>query len=281
MPLQVFAAVILAALLHAVWNALLKTETDKHAGAVAVAIGGVPLALASLFYAGLPARESWPLVASSAVIHVVYYLCLLNAYRAADFTQVYPIARGAAPVLTAVFGTAILGEVLSPMQSAAVLTIACGVMSLVFAGRGARAMTRAGLGWAFATSAVIATYSLNDGAGARLAGNSFAFYGASATLNCVLLCLVMRFLKPGSIRRSLTLGRRALLVGGPVSFVAYALVTWAFSQAPIAAVSALREVSIVFAVLIGTFVLKERMNWRRIVSTFVTLGGVVLLRAAK
>lgn len=277
----VFMAVILAALLHALWNALLKTQSDKYAGALGVSIGGVPLALACLMAAGLPAADSWPYVASSALIHTFYFVCLLNAYRAADFTQVYPIARGAAPVLTAIAGTMLVGEVLSPLQTASVMVIACGVMSLVFAGRGGRRLTRAGLFWALATSAIIATYSLNDGIGARLAGNSFAFYGASATLNALLLTAYIGWRHPPAIRNSFTTGRRALLIGGPVSFIAYALVTWAFSQAPIAMVSALREVSIVFAILIGTFILRERMDWRRITSSFVTLMGVLLLRAAK
>ncbi|WAJ30377.1 DMT family transporter [Antarcticirhabdus aurantiaca] len=281
MSSTVFGAVILAALLHALWNALLKSEGDKYAGSMAVSLGSLPLAAGCLAVFGLPAPEAWPYVAASGVIHTVYFLCLLNAYRAADFTQVYPIARGAAPVLTAVFGAALLGEILSPLQSAAVLVIACGVMSLVFAARGTRVMSGAGLAWALATSAAIATYSLNDGAGARLAGNSAAFYGASSILNCALLALVIRFLKPGAVTAGLTRAPRSLIFGGSISFVAYALVTWAFSQAPIAMVSAIREVSIVFAILIGTFVLRERMNWRKIGSTFLTLLGVVLLRTAR
>ncbi len=281
MSSTVFGAVVLAALLHALWNALLKSEGDKYAGSMAVSMGSLPLAAGCLAVFGLPAPESWPYVAASAVIHTVYYLCLLNAYRAADFTQVYPIARGAAPVLTAAFGAMLLGEVLSPLQSAAVLVIACGVMSLVFAARGTRAMSGAGLAWALATSAAIATYSLNDGAGARLAGNSAAFYGAASILNCALLALVVRFLKPGAITAGLTRAPRSLFLGGSISFVAYALVTWAFSEAPIAMVSSLREISIVFAILIGTFVLRERMNWRKIGSTFLTLLGVVLLRTAR
>lgn len=281
MSLQVFAAVVLAAFLHATWNALLKTETDKYAGSVALCVGSLPLAFGCLIYAGLPAPESWAHVLASGFIHTFYFVFLLNAYRAADFTQVYPVARGAAPVLTAILGTVLLGEILSPVQSAAVAVIAAGVTSLVFSGRGPRGMTKAGLGWALATSVVIATYSLNDGAGARLAGNSFAFYGASSILNCLLLCAYMRVVRPGAISRSFVCARKALLVGGPMSFVAYALVTWAFSHAPIATVSALREISILFAVLIGTFVLKERMNWRKIGSTFVTLMGVLLLRFAR
>ncbi|WP_062227546.1 DMT family transporter [Aureimonas frigidaquae] len=277
----VFAAVLCAALLHATWNAMLKTQSDKYAGAFGVALGGVPLGLAAILWFGLPAAESWPYVVSSALIHTFYYICLLNAYRVADFTQVYPIARGAAPVITAVAGAVLIGEVLSPLQSGSVLLIACGVMSLVFAGRGGRSLTGAGLFWALATSVIIATYSLNDGVGARLAGNSFSFYGASATLNAALLAIVIAVRQPKALAATIRHPGRTLYLGGPVSFIAYALVTWAFSQAPIAMVSALREISIVFAVLIGTLVLRERMDWRRICSSFVTLLGVLLLRVSR
>ncbi|WP_102959821.1 DMT family transporter [Mangrovicella endophytica] len=281
MSSTVFAAVILAALLHAAWNALLKSETDKLAGGVGVSIGGVPLALAGIAVAGFPPLAAWPYVLASAVIHTFYYLCLLNAYRAADFTQVYPVARGIAPVLTACFGVIMLGEVLTPLQTAAVVIIGSGVTSLVFAGRSDRNLTGAGLAYALATGVLIATYSLNDGAGAREAGSSLSFYGTSSILNCALLCLYVRIARPGTLCACFTRARSSTLVGGPVSFVAYAIVTWAFSQAPIATVSALREVSVAFAILIGTFVLKERMNWRKIASTFVTLTGAILLRAAR
>lgn len=286
MSTHVFAAVILAALLHASWNALLKSGGDKYASTMALALGSLPLAAACVLVAGPPPLASWPFLLGSVAIHTGYNLALLNAYRAADFTQAYPIARGTAPVLTAIVGATLLGEVLTPVQSLAIGVIAAGVVSMAFAGRetrpGTRPMSRAGLGWALATSVLIAAYSLNDGIGARVAGNSFSYYGATSILTALLMLLVMRLMRPGAVTASLARGARgALLVGGPMSFVAYALVTWAFSQAPIATVSALREVSIVFAMVIGTLVLRERLNWRRIGSTFVTLLGVVLLRGAR
>ncbi|MFD2237085.1 EamA family transporter [Aureimonas populi] len=281
MSMMVFGAVIFAALLHATWNALLKSGADKFASMAALTLGAVPLAALSLALAGLPAREAWPLVLASALIHAAYFLCLVAAYRAADFTQAYPIARGIAPVLTALAGAAFLGEVLSAMQSLAVLVIGTGVTSLVFAERGEKRMVGAGLFWALATGVLIATYSLVDGAGARLAGNSFSFYAAAALVKVPVMCLYLRVARPGALAGAFTRARPVLLLGAPISFVAYSLVTWDFTQAPIATVSALREVSIVFAVLIGTFILKERMNLRRIASTFVTLMGAMMIRFAR
>ena len=285
MSLTVFGVVIFAALLHATWNALLKSGADKHAATVALSLGSLPIAILCLLVAGLPRWEAWPYVLGSVVIHTAYNLALLNAYRAADFTQAYPVARGTAPVLTAIFGVVLLGEALSPFQSLAVALIAAGVVSLVLAGGGERAGLRLlkgeGLGWALATGALIATYSLNDGAGARVAGSSVSFYALTSTITAFTVSLSLHLIRPGSVSGAFVRARGALFVGGPISFLAYALVTWAFTQAPIATVSALREVSVVFAMLIGTFILRERLNWRRIASTFVTLSGVVLLRAAR
>lgn len=281
----VFLAVLFAALLHALWNALLKSGVDKHAATIALSFGAVPPAIGCLLYAGLPAWESWPFVLGSVAIHTGYNLTLLNAYRAAEFTQVYPVARGAAPVLTALAGSILLDEHLSPVQAFAVCVIAAGVVSMVFAARdrvgGRSSMSGTGLGWALATSVLIASYSLNDGMGARLAGNSFAFYGLSALITTVTVTIAVSALRPGSVAAVWPRAKGALFVGGPMSFAAYAIVTWGFANAPIAAVSALREVSIVFAMLIGTFVLRERMNWRKAASSFVTLFGVLVLRLAR
>ena len=278
MPVEVFAAVILAAVLHASWNAILKSGADKLASTAAIAIGSVPPATAILLWTGLPDREAWSLVSLSALVHGVYLLALVNAYRAADFTQAYPIARGTAPVVTALAGAAFLGEVLSPGQGLAVLLIGIGVTSLVFTVRGEKRMTGAGLFFALATGILIASYSLVDGAGARLAGNSFSFYAAATILKAPFLCLYLAWRYPGSVGAAFTRARVVLFVGAPISLLAYSLVTWGFTQAPIAVVAALREVSVVFAVLIGTFVLKERMNWRKVASTFVTLLGAVAMR---
>jgi drug/metabolite transporter (DMT)-like permease len=164
------------------------------------------------------------------------------------------------------------------METVAIVIIALGLASLVLTARSDGRLDLVSCGLAAITGVFIAAYSLNDGVGARLVENSVSFYGAASLLNCALMCALFPLFQRGVVKRAVRESRRSLLIGGPMSFTAYALVTWAFTQAPIAVVSALRETSVVFALLIGTLVLNERMNLVKLFSTFVTLSGAVLLR---
>jgi drug/metabolite transporter (DMT)-like permease len=278
MSTPVLIAILFAALLHAAWNALLKSQPDKMAGALAVSMGSALMGLACLIYTGLPAREAWPLVASSAVLHTGYFLFLTSAYRVGELSQVYPIARGVAPLITAAAAGVVLGETLTPLETAAVATIGLGLISLVLTAKTDGRLNVVSCTLALVTGVFISAYSLNDGIGARLAGNSVAYYSTAALLNCAMMCVGMSLFRCDIVAVSLKNCRRSLWIGGPLSFVAYALITWAFTQAPIALVSALRETSLVFALIIGTLFLKERVNLAKIVSVFVTLSGAVLLR---
>jgi drug/metabolite transporter (DMT)-like permease len=278
MSTPVLIVILFAAVLHASWNALLKSQPDKAAGALAVSIGSALIGLVCLVFTGLPARESWPLIASSAVLHTGYFLFLTSAYRVGDLSQVYPIARGVAPLITAASAGLFLGETLTPMETAAVVIIGLGLISIVLTARTDGRFNLVSCTLALVTGIFISSYSLNDGVGARLSGNSVAFYGSAAILNCAMMCIGMSLFRHNVVATALTKCRRSLWIGGPLSFVAYALVTWAFTQAPIALVSAMRETSLVFALIIGTLFLKERVNLAKIVSVFVTLSGAVLLR---
>lgn len=281
MSIGVFFIVLLAALLHAGWNAILKKEADKLVGALGVALGSVPLAAGGLLIAGPPPSEVWPLIVLSALLHTGYFLFLLNAYRFGDLTQVYPVARGAAPLLTAAFAALVLSEAVTTQQSIAIVVIALGVASLVFTAKGEGRLDPVSFALALATSVFISAYSLNDGAAARLAGNSLSFYGAAALLNSAMMVVVAVAVRRRSIGQALRKAKLSMIVGGPASFIAYALVTWAFTQAPIAVVSALRETSVVFALILGSVALKEQLNWLKVASTFLTLSGVVVLRLQK
>jgi drug/metabolite transporter (DMT)-like permease len=278
MSTTVLLAILFAALLHAGWNAILKFEADKTLGALGVSLGSALPAFGCLLYAGLPPVEAWPLVLSSAVLHTGYFLFLMNAYRVGDLSQVYPVARGVAPLITAFFAALVLGETLTFVETTAIAIIAMGLASLVLTARSDGRLDLLSCGLALVTGVFIAAYSLNDGAGARLAGNSLSFYGAASLLNCAMMVAVIAPLRRNALHLLATTGRRSVLFGGPMSFIAYALITWAFTQAPIAVVSALRETSVVFALLIGTLLLKERLNLVKLVSTFLTISGAVLLR---
>jgi drug/metabolite transporter (DMT)-like permease len=278
MSTPVLITILFAALLHAGWNALLKSQPDKMAGVIAVTLGGAVMGLACLFHTGLPARVAWPLVASSAVLHTGYFLFLTSAYRVGDLSQVYPIARGVAPLMTAAAAGLVLGERLTPLETAAVAIIGLGLISLVLTAKTDGRLNLASCTLALVTGVFISAYSLNDGVGARTAGSSLAFFSAAALLNCVLMCIGMSFFRRDVVVVALKNCRRSLWIGGPLSFIAYALITWAFTQAPIAVVSALRETSLVFALVISTLFLKERINLAKVVSVFVTLSGAILLR---
>lgn len=278
MSTPVLTVILFAALLHAAWNALLKSQPDKTAGALAVTLGSALMGLICLCYTGLPAREAWPLVASSAALHTGYFLFLTSAYRVGDLSQVYPIARGVAPLITAASAGLFLGETLTPMETAAVVIIGLGLISIVLTAKNDGRFNLVSCTLAVITGIFISSYSLNDGVGARLSGNSLAFYGSAALLNCAMMCIGLSLFRRDVVISALRDCRRSLWIGGPLSFVAYALVTWAFTQAPIALVSALRETSLVFALILGTLFLKERVNLSKIVSVFVTLFGAVLLR---
>jgi drug/metabolite transporter (DMT)-like permease len=270
-----------AAFLHAGWNALVKNSSDKFASMSSVMIGHFPFAVLLILYSPLPLGASWPYVIAGAVLHTGYQLFLLFSYRLGDLTQVYPIARGSAPLIIAFVSVTFLGVKLGAMQLLGVLVIGSGLMSLVIV-RGKQGLGNRAAGlMAFGTGCFIASYSLVDGTGARLAATAFGFYGWMSVINSVMFVAIISVIRPGSVRGAFANGRRMMLLGGGGSLVAYSLVTWAFTQAPIALVSALRETSIIFALLIGVMFLKERVDLAKILSVSLALIGAVLLRVSR
>ena len=279
MSLTVFLAVLLAAALHAAWNAVIKGGEDKLASMSGMSCGhAVPGALAILAFPA-PAAEAWPWIAAAIVLHFGYQWFLLKAYSLGDFSRVYPLARGSAPLIVAIVSVGALGATLTGLQLLAVLLIACGIISIA-AAKGGPAQPGA-VGAALVTGLFIAGYSLIDGLGARISGSPVAFFGWVAFLGGIVWGAYAESRRPGIVMALPRLAPAAFFFGGWASFAAYSIVIWAFTQAPIALVTALRETSIVFALLIGAFVLRERVDLRRIASTFVTLTGVAILRIAR
>jgi drug/metabolite transporter (DMT)-like permease len=281
MSSTVFIAVIGAAVLHAAWNALLKGGRDKKMSMGAIVLGHIPLAVILLPFMPMPTLESLPYLAAGIVLHAGYQLFLLKSYQTGDLTQVYPIARGSAPLIVTVFSVVILGVTLEPLQLIAILTIGLGIISLALVRRTDGQRNSAAARLALTTGLFIASYSLVDGLGARLAGNSWGFYSWLTIGNGIVLAAYLALTAPETFGNIARHGRGVFLLGGGASFLAYGVVTWAFTQAPIALVTALRETSIVFALLMGIFFLKERLNLIKVCSTFLTLLGAVLLRYAK
>lgn len=281
MSVTVFLAVIAAAILHAVWNALVKGGSDKHLAMTAVVLGSLPIAVVLLPFVPAPASESWPYLAASIALHVGYHLVLLLSYRSGDLTQVYPIARGTAPLLVGGVSVLFLGVQLKASEMLAILVIAAGIMSLCLVRRrdGQRNPKAALL--ALLTGCFIAAYSLVDGTGARLSGSSLGFYCWLTLGNVALFAGFIALTRPGLLLDVPRRAKRVAAIGGGATFTAYALVMWAFTQAPIALVTALRETSIVIALLIGVFFLKEKLDLAKVMSTMITLFGAALLRFSK
>ncbi len=280
MSTTVFLAVLLAALLHATWNALVKNGGDKHASMTAVVLGHLPLALLLLPFLPLPDPASYPWLAASIALHLGYQLFLIAGYSIGDLTQVYPIARGSAPLIVSLVSVLFLGVTLSQGELAAIALIASGILSLALVRRAEGQRNPRAVLMALGTGCFIAAYSLVDGMGARAAGHALSFWTWATLLNALLFCAWTAWAKPGLLRR-LPRDRglvRVGLIGGTASYLAYAVVVWAFTQAPIALVTALRETSIVFALLIGVGLLGERVSLMKVASTMLTILGAGLLR---
>lgn len=282
----VVAAVLLGALLHAGWNALVKSSGDKEADIALVHFMGGVVALPLAVLVGLPPPAAWPFVAASLAIHVAYYVTLAGAYRHGDLGLTYPIMRGSAPMLVALGSAAVLGETLAPGHWAGVAAITVGVALVGLSPIGAALHHRRALGYALANAAVIASYTFVDGTGVRRtvdAGHAAAAY--------VMVLFVLDavpypgavFLRAGPERRLALLAyarRRWPLatLGGAASIGSYAIALWAMTRAPVAAVAALRETSVLFAAALSATVLKERVGVKRIAGAMVIVGGVVALR---
>jgi drug/metabolite transporter (DMT)-like permease len=278
MPLTVFAAVLIAALLHAVWNAMVKGGADKKLAMVGVVLGHAPFAATVLAFSPAPDAASLPWLLVGIGLHVGYQLFLLRSYRLGDLTQVYPLARGSAPLIVAAISVWVLGTPLGSVELMGIGIIALGIVSLGLVRRQDGLRNGRAAFWALGTGCFIAAYSLVDGLGARAAGTALGFYGWLAIGNAVVFAAITALKSPETLRRLPREGLKFGLLGGGASFGAYALVVWSFTQAPIALVSAVRETSIVFALLIGVFALKEELNLAKVLSTMTTLAGVVVLR---
>lgn len=279
MSLTVTLAVLASALLHASWNALVKTGADRlmMMGWIAAATGLV--ALPFLYVMPVPPADVWNILVLSFALHAGYKLFLVQGYRYGDFGQVYPLSRGLAPAIVTIVGALWLGEILPTLAFAGVGLIALGIVSLAFRrtnGAGLPNDPRA-LAYAFGTSLFIAAYTLNDGLGGRIAESPHIYVVwlfAGDGLIFFLIVLARRgraFLKP---QRAMAFG----LAGGIMSVIAYWLVIWAMTFAPLGPVAALRETSVVFAALISGLLMKEGLGWRAVAAACVVAAGVILLK---
>lgn len=279
MTLTVTLAVLLSALLHASWNALVKNGADRlmTMGWLAGATGLVALPL--LFFVPLPSGDVWKILILSFVLHAGYKLFLVKCYEHGDFGQVYPLSRGLAPAIVTIVGVFWLGEILPTEAFIGIALIALGIVSLAFRrtnGAGLPNDPRA-LAYALGTSLFIAAYTLNDGVGGRVAESPHVYVICLFFFDGLIFFLIVLWRRG----RAFLVPQRAMAIGaagGVMSVVAYWLVIWAMTLAPLGPVAALRETSVVFAALISGFLMKEGLGWRAVAAACVVAAGVVLLK---
>ncbi|RZF30538.1 EamA family transporter [Paraburkholderia sp. UYCP14C] len=269
--------VLFSALLHATWNAFLHLSEDRVWLLGMMAMPYITVSAIGVLALPLPAPAAWPYIVASAVLEWGYLLALIRAYKSGDFGQIYPIARGLSPMLVFVGALVFADEVLKPLAALGVALVSCGIVSLAFR-RGMR-FSGESVPFALLTGLFIATYSVVDGVGARVAGN-----GLSYIMWVYLIWNIPQFMLAWHWRggaKGLFIGRALVVKGiasGVLALGAYCLIIEAYRYLPIAMVSALRELSSIFAVLIGCIFLREKLTARRIVACLLVTLGAVLIR---
>jgi drug/metabolite transporter (DMT)-like permease len=275
----VFAAVLLAAACHASWNALIKIRLDPFLGIVLIAAAAGVVSLPLLPFVPIPPLAAWPWLILSVITHLGYYIGLARAYRAGDMGQVYPIARGSAPLMTAAGGALLIGENFSLVGWAGILGLTSGIFLLSLRGGGALAhLNRHAVGYALFTAVTICCYSLVDGIGARTAGNAHGYALWLFVIDGAFITAIALMSHGWEAAPLMARHWRGGLIGGVLSLVAYWIVIWAMTVAPIALVAALRETSVLFGAVIAVVFLKEPLRPTRIGAALMIVVGLALVR---
>ncbi|MBS4074096.1 EamA family transporter [Ameyamaea chiangmaiensis] len=273
----VFAVVLFAASLHATWNAIVKRGSDTLLTTVLVATAAAVLGLLCVPFLPPPARASWPYLATSSLLQVVYFALVARAYHLADMSQTYPLMRGTAPLLVATATTLGLGrDALSTEAWAGVATICAGILCMTGGQR--RKDGHAGTTIALINAVVIAGYTLVDGTGVRLSGAPAAYTLWLSILTGVPLLGWAVIVRRDALVAYASRNGAAALTGGAGTLASYGLALWAMTRAPVAVIAALRETSIVFGVAISALVLHEPVRRRRVAAAVLICAGAIILR---
>jgi drug/metabolite transporter (DMT)-like permease len=279
LTLGITFAVLGAGALHAGWNALIKSSVggDALLDTASVVAGSSFCGLIVVAFVPFPGPPAWPFIAASSVVHFGYYLTLAQAYRTGDLSFAYPLMRGTAPLLVTILGSILLRELPSVQMTLGIVLISLGIVSIAFVQRG-RSHPPSAIYWAFANAALIAAYTLIDGSGARAAGNAASYVTWLIFLEGIPFVAWVVWRRGPSAIAYFRAGWRRGILGGACSLAAYGIVLWAMTRAPIAAVAALRETSVLFAALMGSLWLKEGFGWRRLAGAASVVAGIAALR---
>ncbi len=271
------ALVLCAALMHASWNAIIKSERDRLVGFGVVMASGAVICAPLLPFLGPMSPEAIPWLILSGVVHVFYYFFLLSAYAHGDLSHVYPIARGLGPTLVAIFSGVLIGEHLKLHEAGGVLLVSLGIMALALA-KGLKDLGGRGTVFAIVTGITVAGYTFADGLGSRVSGNAIAYI---AWLNVVegpwVLVFAMWKRRPGPVLAYLRLYGWRSAIGGVIATLGYGIAIYALSVGAMAHVAALRETSVLFATVIGTRLLGEPFGAKRAMAAGMIVAGLVLM----
>ena len=278
MPTEIVAIVLVAAIAHASWNALVKGDDDRLVTLGAVNAARFVLCIPIVAVLPLPAAASWPYLVLSAILHVGYYVFLISTYRFGDLSKVYPLARGLSPLLVAAGAFAFAGERLSPIALVGVGVACAGIASLSAEGAAMRdGNQRRGIVFAAGTAVFIASYTVTDAMGARLSGHAVSYVAWLTIIDGLPMLIAAAVLRRAALTRHLADRAWKSVAGGALQLIAYGLVVWALVLAPMAAVSALRETSVLFAAIIGVKLLGEPLGRRRIAAAALVAAGIVMI----
>ena len=274
---HVFFLVLFATILHAVWNGMVKNHPDKAVAVAAIVFGHIPFAIIAIIFLPVPTKDCIPYIIVSAIIHQGYQWYLLSAYKIGDLTKVYPIARGFGPLISTIISILILGVVFKSLIILSILLICFGIMILGFLDRYNKNFKV--IQFSLLTGFFIGLYSLVDGYGARVSLSPIVYMSWSFILSASLFPLVLKIKNHKNIFKNVYKnGKLVFWIGGSLSYIIYTIVVWAFTEAPIPMVGALRESSIFFSIFIGYFFLRERITLTKICSIVLILAGVIGLK---
>ena len=275
---KVFLLVLIATVMHAVWNAMVKKHPDKVVAVSGIVFGHVPCSIIAIILLPAPSAASIPFIIASVFIHQGYQWFLLSSYQIGDLTKVYPIARGSGPLVATIISILFLGLVLDNLIILSICFICLGILVLGIFDRSNKKNSKI-IQYSLFTGFFIGLYSLVDGYGARASLSAITYISWSFLLNAFLFSVVLNLKKHKNIfKKVMNRGKQIFWIGGTLSYVIYIIVVWAFTKAPIPTIGALRETSIFFSIFIGYFFLKEKITPTKIFSIIFILAGVVGLK---
>ena len=278
MDINVFMAVMVAAILHSTWNGMVKKHRNKVISVSAIVFGHVPMALAVMLFVPLPTIESVPYIILSALIHQGYQWYLISAYKIGDLTKVYPIARGTGPIIATLISIGLLGVLIEKFQIVSIVLISFGIILLGLLGESSLKNKKA-IFYSLATGFFIGLYSLIDGYGARISLAPLSFLGWSFILNAMIFPFTLKFMNYSNVfSHVMKEAKHIFWIGGTISYIVYAIIVWSFTKAPIPLVGALREAGIIFSIIIGMFFLNEKISIYKIISIILIFLGIVGLK---